>query len=300
VFTRILVGVDGLDGGRDAVRLAEQLRGRGGQLTLAYVYPGRPYVWEGGNPAYWPVEEEQARQMLEATQREAGVKAATMLYSAAPPVGRGLHSLAEELGADLLVVGSSRRGLLGRVMLGDDTRATLAGAPCAVAVAPLGYAREGHALHEIGVAYNGSPESEHALAVARRLAAAHGAHLSAFEAISVPVYVYMGTGVPGGDTIEAMVAEARHRIEQLGVVPHAAYGDPAEELAIYSGSLDLLVVGSRGYGPLRRLMHGSTSQELARRARCPLLVLTRAARAADTPLLGEDSATGLTLTPGSR
>jgi hypothetical protein len=36
-----------------------------------------------------------------------------------------------------------------------------------------------------------------------------------------------------------------------------------------------LVVGSRGYGPVGRLIHGSTSQQLARTARCPLLVLAR-------------------------
>ena len=38
------------------------------------------------------------------------------------------------------VVSSSGRGLLGRVTVGDDTRAALDGAPCAVAVAPAGYA----------------------------------------------------------------------------------------------------------------------------------------------------------------
>jgi Universal stress protein family len=47
---------------------------------------------------------------------------------------------------------------------------------------------------------------------------------------------------------------------------------------MYSASLDLLVVGSRAYGPIGRLMHGSTSRQLARTARCPLLVLTRGAR----------------------
>ena len=50
---------------------------------------------------------------------------------------------------------------------------------------------------------------------------------------------------------------------------------------MYGQSIDLLVVGSRGYGPLGRLMHGSTSTKLARIARCPLLVLTRAAQAVD-------------------
>lgn len=300
MFRQIVVGVDGHDGGRDAVSLAKHLRGSDGQITLAYVYPGQPYVWQGGNPAYWPVEEGQAREMLEAAGQEAGIAAAKVLYTAAPPVARGLHSLAEEVGADLLVVGSSRRGLLGRVMMGDDTRAALAGAPCPVAVAPAGYAQADRTFREVGVAFNGSPESEHAMAVARSLAAAYGARLSAFEAISVPALVYLGTGVPGGDSIEAMVAEARHRIERLGAIPHAAYGDPAEELAAYSGSLDLLVVGSRGYGPLGRLMHGSTSQELARRVRCPLLVLTRATRAVDRSSPTADGAGDRTALRSSR
>jgi nucleotide-binding universal stress UspA family protein len=54
-------------------------------------------------------------------------------------------------------------------------------------------------------------------------------------------------------------------------------GGAAEELALYGASVDLLIVGSRGYGPIGRLVHGSTSQRLTRIARCPLLVLSRAA-----------------------
>jgi nucleotide-binding universal stress UspA family protein len=55
----------------------------------------------------------------------------------------------------------------------------------------------------------------------------------------------------------------------------------AEELALYGAAVDLLIVGSRGYGPLGRIMHGSVSEKLARTARCPLLVLTRGARERD-------------------
>ena len=62
-----------------------------------------------------------------------------------------------------------------------------------------------------------------------------------------------------------------------GVEPHAGHGEPAEELALYSRSVDLLVIGSRGYGPIGRVVHGSTAEKLARTARCPLLVLTRGA-----------------------
>ena len=133
---------------------------------------------------------------------------------------------------------------------------------------------------EIGVGYDGSPESEQALELARKFAQEVGAKLSAFHAIAVP-----GTALSTGplrfdEMVSAIVAEARDRIAALGEIePHAAYGEAAEELALYGASLDLLVVGSRGYGPIGRLIHGSTSTRLAHMARCPLLVLPRAARA---------------------
>ncbi|MDQ2897688.1 MAG: universal stress protein, partial [Actinomycetota bacterium] len=179
---------------------------------------------------------------------------------------------------------SSRRGLFGRVLVGDDTRAALNGASCAVAIAPAGYADHPALMREIGVGYDASPDSEHALGLARNLAAEQHTKLSAFEAVFVPARLYAAPAWPDATAIEEMVDAARERIAGLGgVEPHAAYGEPAEELALYSASLDLLVVGSRSYGPIGRLVHGSTSHHLARTARCPLLVLTRAARAAETP-----------------
>jgi nucleotide-binding universal stress UspA family protein len=193
-----------------------------------------------------------------------------------------LHEHAELIGADLLVVGSSRRGLLGRVLLADHTHSSLNGAPCAVAIAPAGYSEHPVGMQEIGVGYDGSPESEHALGFARKLAAAYQTKLSAFEAVCFPARLYAGPAWPDQATVEELVAAARERVAGIeGVEPHAAYGEPAEELALYSASLDLLVVGSRSYGPVGRLVHGSTAQQLARTARCPLLVLTRAAREAD-------------------
>ncbi len=162
------------------------------------------------------------------------------------------------------------------------TLAPLNGAPCAVAVTPTGYARQASTFREIGIAYNGSPESEHALAVGRWLATESDAKLSAFEAVSVPAYQYYPGPKEAEEAITALVKDASERIAALGgVEPHAAHGVPAEKLALYSASVDLLIVGSRGYGPIGRLIYGSTSQELARTARCPLLVLRRASRAAE-------------------
>lgn len=277
MFKNVLVGVDGQEGGRDAIALAGILLAEGGELTLGYVYAGDPHVWRGSSLAYDQAERDRARELLERAGHEAEVSA-HIRWHGSPSVGRGLHEMAETIEADLLVLGSSRRGLLDRVLVGDHTRQALNGAPCAVAIAPVGFSHRTILMREIGVGYDGMPESEHALGIARELAAEHGAKLSAFEAVAVPTYLTHGRNAPDGTPIELLVDQAREQIAALGdVEPHAAYGDPAEELALYSASLDVLVIGSRGFGPIGRLMHGSTAQELARRARCPLLVLTRAA-----------------------
>jgi nucleotide-binding universal stress UspA family protein len=278
MFKNILVGVDGRDGGQDAIMLARHLLGRGGALTLAYVYNGDTTPGRGSSPAYDAAERERGLELLTAACFRSGADARLRTVGS-PSVGRGLHVLAEAAGCDLLVVGSSRRGLLGRVLLGDDTRASLNGASCAVAVAPVAYAEGPALMREIGVGYDGSAESEQALAVARALASELDATVSAFTAVSLPHYMYMGGPTPADVPIEQIVEEARERIAALGgVEPHAAFGAPAEELALFGASVDLLVVGSRSYGPVGRLMHGSTSLALARTARCPLLVLPRATR----------------------
>jgi len=279
MFKNVVVGVDDGEGGRDAIALARMLAVGGSELTLAQVYQGDSETSRASSPEYEDAQHERIRELLEKAREETGVQAKLRWYGS-PSVGRGLHELADLTGADLLVIGSSRRGLLGRVLIGDDTRAALNGAPCAVAIAPTGYSREPAVMREIGVAYDGSPESNRALALARTVAAEHKTLLSAFEAVSIPAAFFLSTPTAvDADSIKHRLDRARERIAALGgVEAHAAYGDTVEELTLYSASLDLLVVGSRGYGPLGRLVYGSVAHRLARTARCPLLVLTRSAR----------------------
>jgi nucleotide-binding universal stress UspA family protein len=277
MFKQIVVGVDGRAGGRDAIALATLLVAAGGELTLAHIVPGDAHANGGAGAAYEAPEAAGAKALLETARQDTGVEA-HLRWRGSSSVGRGLHELCELTGADLVAVGSSRRGLLGRVLIGDDTSAALNGAPCSIAIAPTDYSQQPGALREIGVGYDGSPESEHALSVARMLAGASGAKLSALESVALPSDAFLGPGAVD-NTPGRLLEDARGRIAALGdVEPHAAYGQPAEELALYSESLDLLIVGSRGYGPIGRLIHGSTSQQLAHSARCPLLVLTRTAR----------------------
>jgi nucleotide-binding universal stress UspA family protein len=289
MFGDIIVGVDESLGGRDAITLARRLLAPDGKLTLTHVITTsawEPLASRAASTAgkrTKPSEREHAEELLRKARDQAGIASRRSEISikavCSPSVGRGLHELAESEGADLLVLGSSRRGMLGRVLVGDHTRAALNSAPCAIAVAPAGYRDHFGPIRRIGLGYDGSPESEQALKVARQLAAAHHAELSACTAVTVPLPAIGPGPLPLSDVIEPLLHNARERIGELGgVEPLAGYGPPVEVLASYSKSVDLLVVGSRSYGAIGRLVHGSTSDELARTARCALLVLPRSTR----------------------
>ena len=192
--------------------------------------------------------------------------------------GRALHEQAESQHTDLLIVGSCSRGAFGRVMVGDDTRAALNGAPCAIAIAAHGLA-DSQRIARIGVAYNGSPESEAALAAARALATERGTPVQALHVLTIPAYGVGLFAMPIVDLSDERLEDADRQLEELcDVQARAIYGViPGEELAICGEDLDLLVVGSRSYGALKRLVLGSTSGYLERHARCSLLILPRAA-----------------------
>jgi nucleotide-binding universal stress UspA family protein len=121
-------------------------------------------------------------------------------------------------------------------MLGGQTLAALNGSSCAVAIAPRGYGLAEPQVRRVGAGDAGTAESELAVRTAQELAERHGAAL-----------------------------EVRMVTDE----------DPSEELATMAEHLDLLVVGSRAYGPSGRLLSGTTSTQLARRAPCPLLVVPR-------------------------
>lgn len=277
------MGVDGRGGGRDAIGLARELAAPDAVITFAHIY-GPGLAIGGGHSLAVFVARAQAETLLEQERASASLDARLVAHPERR-VGRGLHVLSERLRADLLVVGSSSRGLLGRVLMGEDTRAGLSGAPCAVAIASRGYRDQPHELKSLGVGYDGSPESELALAAARELAARHEATIWALQVVALGDEEDDGaTSAEWPETTSRLI---RHRITRLcdlgdGVEGDAVCGGPREELVRFGENLDLLVVGSRGYGPLGRLFHGGVSDYLARHAPCPLLILPRSSLAAGT------------------
>jgi nucleotide-binding universal stress UspA family protein len=278
MFGNVLVGVDDRQGGRDAIALAAHLADEAGKLTLLNVHSGVLRPVDAASPGAVSAEQERSHALLEAERERSGVQAELVSVVSSSP-GKGLHQQAEEQQADLIVVGSCSRGTFGRAMLGDDTRAALNGSPCAVAVAAHSYAEAPRPIAKIGVGYDGSPESEAALAAARDLASSTRASVIALEAVTMPSYAYSGMVSPAiGESMEVMIEEAKERMGALpGVDGRAVYGFAGEELAALGDELDILVVGSRGYGPIKRLVVGSTSEYLERHARCSLLVLPRVA-----------------------
>lgn len=140
-LNNVLVGVDGRPNDRDAVALAARFTDTTGTLTLtlAHVHGGELNPSHAISPGLVREEREASAKLLEDERAVAEVDAELVSVVATSP-GRGLHQQVEDQGADLLVVGSCSHGAFGRAMLGDDTRAALNGAPCAVAVATLGFA----------------------------------------------------------------------------------------------------------------------------------------------------------------
>ena len=182
---------------------------------LAYVHRGDPLPTRRSGPTFEAAE----RKLLEAARAEADIQA-TLLWTGSSSVGRGLHELAERHRVDLVVLGSCGRAGLGRAAIGDHTRDALSGAPCAVAIAPAGYAQQPSMMRKIGVGYRGSPEGSHARAVARELATELEARCRRC-AVSVPL------DRASAGALDQLVEDARERIAELGEVePHPALRRP--------------------------------------------------------------------------
>jgi nucleotide-binding universal stress UspA family protein len=273
MFTNTLIGIDGRDGGRDAIELARLLAAPGAELTLAHV---RAPLRGRGVPEPIGIERAQDDRLLEQACELAGVDA-NACVSVAGSVGGALHDLAEDRGADLLVVGATRHNVLGRVMFGDHSRAALDEAPCPIAIAPLGYSRVPHQLRRIGVGYNGSAESHWALTAARELVDLAEGEITALWVISRED-VREEKPIPADwpSATDDLMGRHADQLAQLdGVGGLVACGGPREALAELGTDVDLLIVGSGDHGRIDRVVRGTVSRYLARHATCPLLVVPR-------------------------
>jgi nucleotide-binding universal stress UspA family protein len=291
-MSEILVGIDGSVGAQDALAFAKQLAGiTGVGLRLANAYPYDDMRTRASNETFRDLLRTDADALLDSIDEGDVARDAVADTSAA----HALHELAEEHGASLVVVGSTHRGRVGRVMPGSTGERLLHGAPCPVAIVPKHYGAEDHPLRTIGVGYDGSDESEAALATATELARRVGATLRVirvFDATEIgtpalmsgPGYINMPKEI---ERTQRERFERRMSEQPNDVVLESVFciGSPNRDLAAESESVDLMVMGSRGYGPLHAVLLGGVAHAVVRKAACPVIILPRGVKTRTSALL---------------
>lgn len=287
---KLIIGYDGTGPAHDALALARRLvYATGADMILANVYPGRPHadVGKGDDQTYFDLMRRDAERVL--AEAPAGVHAELRAIAASSPA-RGLHDLAEETSAEFIVLGSTHRGKLGLIEPGSTGERLLHGAPCAVAVAPVGYAE--HSTERpgcIAVGWNGTPESQVALEAAIDLAREFEASLRIISAVE-PIDKVPRLDTTNHATFVAWLREQRQRelSETLATLPddvnaEAALVDGAPKDALRDlDGVDVLVLGTSGYGRVTGAVLGSVSAKVVRGATAPVVIVP-AHSASDKP-----------------
>jgi len=290
MYRNIIVGYDGTDESQDALELACRLAQLwDGRLTLAFAYAGRSIPVQIGSAAIGVTMSEEAQAVLDRGLKSvpASIRASTRKL-ADPSPARALHELAEKDRADIVVLGSTALGAVGRVTVGSIATRLLHGLSCAVAVAPHGFAAQRPSpIERIGVCWDGSAEAELALHAAIEIARTASGKLLVLTAIDRPAEHYPSYPAPEvpeymlGDDLgeELFDAAMEHIPESIRSAGRTLHGKPAMALSrqARADELDVVVSGSRGYGPLGRVLLGGVSSKLMRMAPCPVIVVPRGA-----------------------
>jgi nucleotide-binding universal stress UspA family protein len=279
----VIAGVDGSERSRDAIVLARRIAAvLEAPLLAVHVYPIDELAW-GASPEVRRLLDEAA-EAAHAPVREltSEMDVDNVVLTTAGSAAAGLYAASQEEDTQLIVVGSSERSGLDRVFPGSTANRLLSGSPVAVAIAPAGYADRQPDEGAVACGYDGSPAAREALkwtaefarrgrrplrvlAVQRRLAFGHVGATGAFGANSANDELRAGLA----EDLEQAVAD----LPIESVESEILEGDPVHRLVEGSAGVALLVLGSRGYGPMRTVLLGSVAAGVARTAACPVLVV---------------------------
>ncbi len=269
----MLVGFDGGPGSRDALAFAKALcETTSAELIVASVRPYWPDLL-GPDNFDLAIKEDERWIRRGATEILDTLPFSPRVLAGGHETG-GLKELAAAEGVDLLVVGSSHRGQVGRVFPGSVGERVLSDAPCAVAVAPHGLADRELRFDTIAVGYDGSRESGVALSTAIEMAERTGASLQILGVVDMDVVLGFEEAEPEEARVRRHLDRALKRMPRsVTVDARLLYGTPGHAILEAAQDADLLVIGSRGhYGVARRLLLGSVAARVMRSAPCPTLV----------------------------
>jgi nucleotide-binding universal stress UspA family protein len=296
--TKILLATDGSEDAERALATAVNLaKSTDSELHVATVAPGYPSY----DVRILEVAEELRRQaqnilddQVSKIEQAGGKTAQTHLRMAERQRGIEHHPsdeivrLTEEIGAGLIVMGSRGRGGVRRALMGGVSDSVVRHAHCHVMVV------RGEAIvfpAKILLATDGSEEAELAAKVAAELAARTSSELHV-TSVAGEYPLYELPDYPA--RFEQVLREQRRassevldeqvkRVEEAGVTvkeAHLREGGAQEEIIVLGDELgaDLVVVGSRGLGGIRRALMGSVSVSVVHHAHCPVLVVRKDAK----------------------
>ena len=289
--SRVVIGYDGSEGSEDALAFGlTWSRSTGDVPIVATVYPEeRPFsLGVRRVDIHFDTDVRELAEIVQDKARAAVGDAALYRNVASTSASHGLADLAEDVEAVMVIVGTTQESGLSRALLGSTTERLLYGATAPVTVVPPGWRQSvPDRISSIGVAYVDTREGREALRMAVRAAQRIPAQLTLYSVLD---QLSEGYSYLAGRTDEqAFVDRMRDSfgkaldLAATGVPPELMprtvllEGAAVESLAgLGQHDVDLIVCGSRGYGPARRVLLGGVSSRLIRRAQLPVAVVPRA------------------------
>ena len=280
----MLVGIDGSPDSRAALRWAATVaRARGLPLHAlwAWQYPSDAVVSVGPLELAGPDEIARAveAELRAVVEEELGEAAADVtLQVGRGPAAAALLTAARQ-GTVMIVVGSRGLGGFKGLLLGSVSRQLCEHAPCPVTVLRRGAVTQLDQLNRIVIGVDGSKDSLRALRAGHELATRTGSEMIVVNVIVPGPTLDQGGPLPVPDE-EAAYAEVQGWCATLGdalTLPtiEVRAGDARTELlqVVRDRSADLLLVGSRGLGPVGRLLLGSVATWLVGNSDVPVTVV---------------------------
>lgn len=277
----ILVAYKG-DAGPDVLAFASAWgKASGRPLVVVTVYPGGAPIGLGRVDSEWVAyNREQAQLILDDARKTLGGTDASYRAIPAASASHGLNDALESAGPGaLIVLGSRKTRGTRRTSPGSTAERLLQGAPGPVVLVPWAYEEyAATAIHRVAVAFIDTPDGSAALRTGSGLASEVGAELQLISVLP-DTLVRPSLGEPTGFAQEQrrqFRAAVETAADELGATAKLLDGPVVDTLAdLLPDDVDLLVCGSRGYGPARRVLLGGVSSRLLKNARVPVVIVPR-------------------------
>lgn len=265
----------GRHAGREAIRLSLAMHAGLSVISVVPSYNGNMSLLHINDP--WKTFSEPHEEVLAAVVKEAesaGVPARRILESG--EAYERIVYMADAQKAEMIVIGSGRKSLIERSILGSTAARVIGYSKCDVMVIPLGTTVD---FRRILLAADGSPCSRNAARKAIELAGDFGGAMKVVHVIDVPPEYYLHESVMKGmaekaktelETIRQWAAERELKPET--VIRHGENYQGVIDTAREDQS-DLIVIGSCGRSGISRLLMGSVVERVLAHAPCPVLVV---------------------------